>query len=808
MKKNLLKYIFIIIVAISVLIIYLSLFGIETDRFNSQIKNKINLIDENIRVELKKIRLTLNPLNFKVNVKTIGPKIYYKKKNIKLEDIEAQISLISLIKNQIISSKLKFSTRSIFLRDLIAFARAASNKPELLILEKSITNGQVILDVNLNFDDTGSIKDDYEVKAIIIDGKIRLLKNLNFEKINFLLNIKNNTFDFKDIKFIKDNSKFFSENINVVKDKKQFLIEGNISNKDTIFNNELLNFLNIDLQKKGFSNTNFNSTSKFSFVIDKKFKIKKIVLDSDIHVNKSEYKKPKFFDNYVKFNNNIIELKNHKIKSNIKDNKLTINGFGKIKIQENFDDVNYSINLSGKDFELNSQLILKEIKLNSQEYLKYFIKNFDNTTILKDQKIDINFNKKELQIKGNGKIKFENEFEEIKFKVSKIKDLFIFDTQLDFDQTSFKIDFLNYIKKDKSKAQIKVLGKYETENYLILENLSITEKNNQFKFKNIHLNKDYLIKKLDIAKLEFYDNQNIKNKILLKKTSENKYQISGLSFNAKRLIDNLLINKNKNDLKLFENDLKIILNLNRVFLDNLNSINNFNGNLNIKNNEVYKANISGDFDNANILKFTVDTNDVGEKITTLFSSKAKPLVKRYKFIKGFEDSDGGYLDFYSSKKEGISNSKLIIDNFKVKEIPVLAKLLALASLQGIADLLTGEGIRFTDFEMNFSNKNKLMTIQELYAIGPAISILIEGYVEEDNLISLRGTLVPATTINRSIASIPLLGDLLVGKKAGEGIFGVSFKVKGPPKKLETTVNPIKTLTPRFITRTLEKIKKN
>jgi hypothetical protein len=110
--------------------------------------------------------------------------------------------------------------------------------------------------------------------------------------------------------------------------------------------------------------------------------------------------------------------------------------------------------------------------------------------------------------------------------------------------------------------------------------------------------------------------------------------------------------------------------------------------------------------------------------------------------------------------------------------------------------------------MNFTNKNKVMTIQELYAIGPAISILIDGYISENNIVSLRGTLVPATTINRSIASIPLIGDLLIGKKAGEGVFGVSFKVKGPQKKLETTVNPIKTLTPRFITRTLEKIKKN
>ena len=37
---------------------------------------------------------------------------------------------------------------------------------------------------------------------------------------------------------------------------------------------------------------------------------------------------------------------------------------------------------------------------------------------------------------------------------------------------------------------------------------------------------------------------------------------------------------------------------------------------------------------------------------------------------------------------------------------------------------------------------------------------------------------------------------------------VRAEVLEPPKDLKTTVNPVKTLTPRFITRTLEKIKKN
>ena len=71
MKKNLLKYIFIIISILTLLIVYLSIFGLETDRLNSLIKNQINQFDKNIEVELKKIRLTLNPLNFKVNAKTI-----------------------------------------------------------------------------------------------------------------------------------------------------------------------------------------------------------------------------------------------------------------------------------------------------------------------------------------------------------------------------------------------------------------------------------------------------------------------------------------------------------------------------------------------------------------------------------------------------------------------------------------------------------------------------------------------------------------------------------------------------------------
>ena len=186
------------------------------------------------------------------------------------------------------------------------------------------------------------------------------------------------------------------------------------------------------------------------------------------------------------------------------------------------------------------------------------------------------------------------------------------------------------------------------------------------------------------------------------------------------------------------------------------------------------------------------------------SDRAKPFVKNFNFIKGFE---GGKLVYESIISKEDNRANLKIKDFKVSKVPAFAKLLTLASLQGIADTLSGEGIRFETFEMKSITKGNWMDIEETYASGPAVSILLDGYVDKGKTISLKGTLVPATTLNSIISTIPVVGSILVGKKVGEGVFGVSFKMKGPPKNIKTTVNPIKTLTPRFIIRAVERMKK-
>ena len=376
-----------------------------------------------------------------------------------------------------------------------------------------------------------------------------------------------------------------------------------------------------------------------------------------------------------------------------------------------------------------------------------------------------------------------------------------FEGLIKLDKDPFIINFLNFKKDQNYETKIKFNGYRDTTKKIFLKSIRLDENKNTIEAKNIQLSSDFKIKSITNINADYVDIQDQKNIFNIKKTN-NKYVLQGSAFNGDSLLENILVGDENKD--YFNEDFELILKIKKVRLDNEFNLKNLSGNLKFKKQKLFEGNLKGDFTNQKEMKFTVITKD-NKTITTLFLDFAKPIVKKYKFIKGFDD---GILDFYSIKDGDVSNSTLKIYDFKLKELPTLTKLLTLASLQGIADILSGEGIRFDEFEMKFENKKKLMTINEIYAIGPAISVLMNGYVEKDKLISLRGTLVPATTINKVIGTIPVLGKILVGSKTGEGVFGVSFKVKGPPKNLETSVNPIKTLTPRFITRTLEKIKKN
>ena len=575
--------------------------------------------------------------------------------------------------------------------------------------------------------------------------------------------------------------------------------------------------------KKDYQITGFVKNVKLNFL--NQIIASNLNFEFDIQKNKYSLMKTKGIINGIKLSSPLIKIVEKKNKfsvvgkiltdkkefdkdqiNTITDSFLKNSNIKKIKFNTE-NDISFTINkkLRINDLGVQSRINIEQLVIkNNLINLKPYIPDLKELINFKNHKITINYAKDKLNIRGNGKILIKDKLDSINYEVIKNNGKFVFNTKANIKNSKLLLNFLEYQKKENVDASIVIMGNFKKNNPINFNLISLIEQNNTILFKNLSLSKDFKITNLESFNLNYLNNNKIKNQLTLKKNNLN-YSIAGESFDATKLI-NKIMDSNDEDSSLFSNfNPKISLKINKTYIDDVNFINSLSGAVSFTDNKVNDLNLKSIFPNNKTISLSIKTNDKQEKITKLSTNYPEPLIKRYNFIKGFE---GGFLAYQSVKKDGISNALLTIDNFKVKEVPAFAKLLSLASLQGIADLLTGEGIRFTDFEMEFSNKKGLTTIDEMYAIGPAVSILMNGYIESKKQISLRGTLVPATTINRSIASIPLLGNILVGKKTGEGVFGVSFKIKGEPKDLKTTVNPIKTLTPRFITRTLEKIKKN
>ena len=99
--KIILKIFISIILILLIITTYLSTIGIETDRFNNQIKDKINGIDEKTEIELRKIKLVLDPFKLKINIKTIGSKLINQNGTVEIEVLKTQISIKSLIENKL-----------------------------------------------------------------------------------------------------------------------------------------------------------------------------------------------------------------------------------------------------------------------------------------------------------------------------------------------------------------------------------------------------------------------------------------------------------------------------------------------------------------------------------------------------------------------------------------------------------------------------------------------------------------------------------------------------------------------------------
>ena len=140
MKKIIYRTFIIIIILASFSILYLSIIGIKTDKFNSQIISKVKNFEPNLKLKLNDVSAKLNLFTFTIDTKTVGTDLIIKDKTIQLENIKSKISLKSIINNQFALSKIFISTKSVPIKELLGFIRLINKDPKLfiLVLDRSV----------------------------------------------------------------------------------------------------------------------------------------------------------------------------------------------------------------------------------------------------------------------------------------------------------------------------------------------------------------------------------------------------------------------------------------------------------------------------------------------------------------------------------------------------------------------------------------------------------------------------------------------------------------------------------------------
>ena len=724
-------------------------YGISTDKFNNKIITQIEKRIPNSKANFKEANISLDIFTLGLKIKINKPEILVDRQSINLKSFTIFSDLKSSFEEKYLLQKIEIDFDDNKILDL----KKTSLIKKVPVLDQTkfldgIAKGNLVIDqfqkqkVSTSF--TG------ELKNVSIDI---------YEDIPFVKDLTGNI-DFENNKIVLSNVIGVFGTFGIKSDEVSYSID----------NRELRGNINIDGQLKSSLNLNKISTSLLNLNLEK---IKDIGGQLSLNSNLD-----------IQFDNNFKVIKD---KTQFNLNTTNLNFKYSDPYEFDFKNINSLIKFDRKgQLVANGDFILNNKKNN-------FVINRKNSKDFFDIKLNGEINLKETFFKKNDFLIKDDLNYNIK---TKLKDFnkFNIETSLDLSNSEVDLSLFNYTKNKGVNSKLNFVF-YKNNKNIKISKLNFVSKNDQINIQSIYLDEKFNLKDFDNIKINLGDN----NKLRVTKNKRN-YLIKGEKLDLRRVLNQRGRNKDVEFNSMIDGSLKV--DLKRIFLPGASLINYKNTSL-VKKGTITKLNSFANFDDLTTFSHEVKNNKAGNKELIIRSDKAKPFLSNYEFLKGLEK---GTLDIRrETLSKDFSVTEIKINNFYLKEMPILTNILSIASLTGALDVLEGKGIFFKEAYLKYELRNNELKIIECYGTGPSLGFIIEGRVGKDNFTSLSGSLAPANTINNIVRGIPIIGKVLTGKK-GDGIFGASFKIKGT-KELKTEVNPIRTITPRFVQRFLAVFKK-
>lgn len=167
--------------------------------------------------------------------------------------------------------------------------------------------------------------------------------------------------------------------------------------------------------------------------------------------------------------------------------------------------------------------------------------------------------------------------------------------------------------------------------------------------------------------------------------------------------------------------------------------------------------------------------------------------------------ENGTLDISGTLATGElpTQIRVVIEDGRLKDAPFVTQVLSLASLRGLSDTLSGDGVLFSRIEIPITLLNGRYNIVGASASGPALGLTANGWImPADGGIDIDGVLVPSFGLNSALGGLPLIGDLFVSRE-GEGVISLRYGIEGTLERAQVSVNPLSAVTPGVLRRIFE-----
>ena len=177
MKKLLFRFFLLIFIVGGLAVTFFSYFGLETDKFNTLIKNKANESHQQVKLEFENTKIHLNLRELNLAVKLQKPRIVIKNKEIVLSKLNLYLPLRSFITSDFLLEKAQIAFFKNDIKDLTKVS--ALYLPRIINkqLKKIFVKGNLEGELNIPFKPDGEMSKDYEFLGRIMDATINLPKD-------------------------------------------------------------------------------------------------------------------------------------------------------------------------------------------------------------------------------------------------------------------------------------------------------------------------------------------------------------------------------------------------------------------------------------------------------------------------------------------------------------------------------------------------------------------------------------------------------------------------------------------------------